>query len=133
MRSFGGADCDTDKYLVVAKVMERLALSTEATQKFDMERFNLRKLSELKVSTQCQIKISNRFAALENFNDREDIKRVWENIKQNIKTTAKGSLGLYIFKQHKSWFDEESSRFLEQKSKLKYSGYRMQTKVMYII
>jgi hypothetical protein len=37
---------------VVAKVMERLAVSTKETQKFDMERFNLRKLNELKVSTQ---------------------------------------------------------------------------------
>jgi hypothetical protein len=37
---------------VVAKDMERLAVSTKATQKFHMERFNLRKLNELKVSTQ---------------------------------------------------------------------------------
>ena len=31
--------------------MERLAVSKNATQKFDMERFNLRKPSELTVST----------------------------------------------------------------------------------
>jgi len=30
---------------VVAKVMERLAKSKQAAQKFDVERFNLRKLS----------------------------------------------------------------------------------------
>jgi len=53
---------------------------------------------------------------LENFNDSEDINRVWENIKENIKTSAKESLGLYVFKQHKSWFDEECSRFLEQEA-----------------
>jgi hypothetical protein len=70
---------------------------------------------------------------LENFYDSEDINRVWENIKENIKTLAKESLGPYVFKEHKSWFDEECSRFLEQKSRLKCSGYTMQTKVMYII
>jgi hypothetical protein len=31
----------------------------------------------------------------------------WENIKQNIKTSFKDSLGLYELKQHKTWFDEK--------------------------
>ena len=37
------------------------------------ERFNLRKLNELEVTKQYQIEISNRFAALENVSDSEDI------------------------------------------------------------
>ena len=43
----GGADCDTDHYLVVAKVRERLAVSKQEAQRFDGGRFNLRKLNEL--------------------------------------------------------------------------------------
>ena len=42
-----GTDCNTDHYLVVTKVKERLAVSKEAAQRFDGERFNLRKLNEL--------------------------------------------------------------------------------------
>jgi len=63
-----------------------------------VERFHLRKLNELEVRKQYQIKISNRFAALKNLNDSEDINRVWENKKYDIKTLGKESLGLYELK-----------------------------------
>jgi len=73
---------------VAAKVKETFTARKEVAQKFDVERFNLRKLSELEVRKQYQIKTSNKFAALENLIDSEDIKKTWKNIKQNIKTSA---------------------------------------------
>ena len=115
---FKGADCDTDHYLLVAKVRESLAGSKQAAQRFDGERFNLRKLNELEVRKH-QIEITNRFTALENVSDDEDIKRAWENIKENIKTSAKESLGLHKFKQHKPWFEEECLGFLDQRKQAK--------------
>jgi hypothetical protein len=59
---------------------------------FDRERFNLRRLNELEVRKQYQMQITDRFAALENLSD-DDINRAWENIKENIKTSAKESPG----------------------------------------
>jgi hypothetical protein len=100
-----GDDCDNDHYLVVAKVRETLAVSKQAAQNFNGERFNGRKLSELEVRKHYQIKISNRFAAIKNLNDSEEIYRAWDNINENIKTSAKGSLGLHKLKQHNPWFD----------------------------
>jgi len=75
VRSSRGADSDIDHYLVIENVRERLAVSKKAAQKFDVGRFNLWKLSEQEIRNQHQIKISNRFAALENLNDRKDINR----------------------------------------------------------
>ena len=91
---FQGTNCIIEHYLVVAKVGENWQTSKQAAQKFDVERVNLRKLSELEVRKHYQINISNKFAPLENLNDSEGISRAWYNIKENTKTSAKESLGL---------------------------------------
>jgi len=56
---------------VAAKVREKLAVSKQAAQKLDGERFDTRKLNELEVRKQYQTEITNRFAALENLSDGE--------------------------------------------------------------
>jgi len=48
---------------------------------------------------------------LENLSDDEDINRAFGNNKENIKTSAKESLGLKELKQHKPWFDEKCLGF----------------------
>jgi len=96
VRSFSRVDCYTNHYLVVAKIRERLAVSKQAAQKFDGERFNLLKLNMLEVRKQYQIEITNRFAALENLSDSEDINRAWENIQEYIKTSTKESRSAQI-------------------------------------
>jgi len=115
---------------VIAKVRERLAVGKQATQRFDRQRFNLRKLNELEVRKQYQIEVTNRFGTLVNLDDDAEVNRTRENIKENIKTTAKESLGLHALKQHKPWFDEECLGFWIKGSGLKCSGYRIQTKAM---
>ena len=100
-----------------ARVRERLAVSKQAAQKFNVKGLNLKKLSDLEVRKLYQIEISNRFAALGNLNDREDINRAWEN------TISKLGLirvfGLYEMQQHKPRVYEEYLRFLDQRKQAK--------------
>jgi hypothetical protein len=48
VRSFRAADCDTDYYLVVAKIRERIEVNKQGSHTFHMERFNLKKLNEVR-------------------------------------------------------------------------------------
>lgn len=44
--------------------------------------------------TRRAVVTGTHLSAMENLNNSEDIKRAWENIKKNIKTSAKESLGV---------------------------------------
>jgi hypothetical protein len=43
-----------------------------------MQRFDLRRLNDAEVKEQYQVKITNRFAAFENFHENVDMNRSWE-------------------------------------------------------
>jgi hypothetical protein len=62
---------------LVANVRERLVVIKQATTYFDGGRMILRQLNELEVRKQYQIEITNKFAAVENIRDGEDINRAW--------------------------------------------------------
>jgi hypothetical protein len=47
---------------VVAQVGDVLSLSNRATQKFDMERFNLKELNETEGKQQFRVRISNELS-----------------------------------------------------------------------
>jgi hypothetical protein len=64
-----------------------------------VERFTLKKLNELEGKEQYGIEISNRFAALENLGPEVDSNTSWEAIRENMKISAKESLGCYELKK----------------------------------
>jgi hypothetical protein len=100
VRSFKAADCDSDHYQVVAKVRKRLAVNKQRSQSFHMERFNLKKLNEIEGKEQYCVEVSNRFAALEDLGADVEINSAWEIIGENIKISAKESLGYFKLKRN---------------------------------
>jgi hypothetical protein len=48
-----------------------------------------------------------------------EINSAWEMIRENIKISAKESLGYFELKQHKPWSDEGCSKLLDQRKQAK--------------
>jgi hypothetical protein len=84
-----------------------------------MERFNLQKLNEIEGKEQYHVEVSNRFAALEDLDAEVEINCAQEMIRENIKISAKHSLGYFELKKHKPWFDEGCSKLLDQRKQAK--------------
>ena len=54
-----------------------------------------------------------------NLKDSEKINRAWENVKENIKTSARESSDMYELKQRNRKFEEECLVFLDHRKQAK--------------
>jgi hypothetical protein len=101
VQSFRAADCDTDHYLAVAKVGERLAANKQRLHRCHMQRLNLKKLNEVAGKEEHRVEVSNRFPAMEDY----IINSAWEIIREYIK--------------HKPRFNDGCSKLLDQRKQAK--------------
>jgi hypothetical protein len=115
--------------LVVVKVRERLSVGKRMVKKMDVERFNLKQSNEEEVKKQYHITIKNKFAALENLDDNGDINRAWKTIRENIRISAKESIGLCEPKSYKPWFDEERLKLVNRRKRAKLKRLQDQSEV----
>jgi hypothetical protein len=56
---------------------------------------------------------------LEDLDTEVEINSAWEMIRENIKISAKESLGYFELKKHKPWFDDGCSELLYQRKQAK--------------
>jgi hypothetical protein len=91
--------------------------------------FNLKKLNDVKGKEQVHVEVSNMFAVLGDSEAEVVINSAWETIKENIKISAKESLGYFELKKHKPWFDEGCSKLLYQRKQAKLQILQQTSKI----
>ena len=78
-----GADYDTDHYLVVMTIRERLSLKKGIKQYLVADRYNLNKLVDHETRKDYQIDVANRFSALEGL-EISSVDDTWVKIRDSI-------------------------------------------------
>ncbi|KAJ4433345.1 hypothetical protein ANN_15604 [Periplaneta americana] len=122
IRTFRDADCNSDHYLVIGELRERLSVAKRVEQQVNITKFNILKLKDEEAKQNYQVEISNRFATLESSDEVEkelDVNSVWKNIRDSIKIAAEQSIGYYETKKKKPWFDEDCCMVVERRKQTK--------------
>ncbi|KAJ4427240.1 hypothetical protein ANN_24858 [Periplaneta americana] len=117
-----GTDCNSDHYLVIGELRERLSVAKRVVQQVNISRFNIQKLKDEETKQRYQVEISNRFETLRSSDEVEkelDVNSVCENIRVSIKIAAEQSIVYYETKEKKPWFDEDCCMVVERREQAK--------------
>jgi hypothetical protein len=60
------------------------------------------------------VEISKTSATLESLDCNFDLSNVWESIRENIKTLAKGNHGYHSLDHNELWFGDECSKLIDK-------------------
>ena len=118
------ADCDSDHCLVIATVKEKVFLTnrTNQTGRTQAEIFDTEKLKDGEVRNSYQVLVSNKFSALENLDEVEnieDVNKIWGTMREKIISSAKESIGFVGKIKNKPWFDDECADLVKQRQQAK--------------
>jgi hypothetical protein len=121
VRSYRGADIDSDHHLVIAEVQMKVARvkhnHDSKTRKMDYQ-----KLHDQDTKDHFTLEHRNRFALLENGFIRQevdtDVNTKWKQIKELYTDTAQEVLG-YKIKTKKTWMLHNSWELIKERKKLK--------------
>jgi hypothetical protein len=116
VRSFRGANCDSDHYLVVAKVRQRLSTINNINT-FKKTRWNTDKISENNEERKkYQDQLNEKLRTIENENSLS-VPDLWENIQNSVKTVAEDVIGKTTCNSNdQEWYDQECRDATEAKN-----------------
>ena len=123
VRSLRGPDADTDHFLVKAKVRARVSMQKNYTT-VPKIKWNTDKLSEESTNKRY---IQCLDSQLELAEESEDIDNSWQTINKAITKAADNVLGKQPKNKHKTWFDEECKKILEERNRARQSVLQRRT------
>ncbi|XP_073814500.1 uncharacterized protein [Musca autumnalis] len=113
VRSFRGANIDSDHYLVAAKVRTRLNVAnkarTDTTRKLDIAKLQTQQIATA-YSTQLTQLLNDSASRPDN------ISAQWQNIAHSMQTAAKSVLGYQRPPPKNPWYDQECRAATEEKN-----------------
>ncbi|KAJ4442477.1 hypothetical protein ANN_04063 [Periplaneta americana] len=106
--TFRETNCNSEHYLVIGELRERLSVAKRVEQQANISRSNILKLKDEETKQRYQVEISNRFAALATSDDTEEELDL-----------SRACIGYHETKKKKPWFDEDCSTVVDRRKQAK--------------
>lgn len=121
VRSFRGADCDTDHYCTIAKLKAKLKTGgTAKTQK--MEHLDTEKLQDKTIKNNFQAQLANRLSVLQTLDDDDKLENLddqWRELAMAVKDASEVGIGYKPQQKNKQWFDEDCASAVVTRKKVR--------------
>lgn len=112
VRSYRGADADSDHFLVIAD-MKQVVPDIQKNRRKTRKLYNLQKLKDEKTMTKLQQEISEQ---LETEPCNTNIQEEWKKLETVMKEKTEAILGVKKEEKRKAWFDEECEKVLKERN-----------------
>lgn len=125
VRSFRGADADSDHFLVVAKIAQQRP-TFRNPKCGTVRRFSVRDLKDREVAEKIQKEIE---IGLRMTPEPENIGEEWNQIEKIIVGSLQGSMGKARKQQNRDWFDEQCRKSLADRNGARLNMLEQNTEV----
>ena len=112
-----GADVGSDHHLLIAKF--RLRLKRLPTPPRRNRPFAVMKLKEPMMTKQFQLEIQNRFQALAEPDEDDEVEDRWTNLKCALTASAETVIGRRRGSQKEQWIQDKSWRLIDERKRMK--------------
>ena len=112
VRSYRGANIDSDHYLVVAKVRARISIAKCEKQQ-EVVGYNIEALKSTDVSENFARAVASK---LENIQTTDSVEECWNQCSSALTSSAADVLGPVHRRPKKEWFDAECRRAVQEKN-----------------
>lgn len=112
VRSYRGANIDSDHYLVIAKLRARIS-AAKCEKQQEIKGYNLEALKSVTTSTEYARTVTQK---LENVQTNQTVEEHWKQCSAAITASAAEVLGPIHRRPRKEWFDDECKRAIQEKN-----------------
>lgn len=116
VRSYRGANMDTDHYLVVTRVRAKINMCKYNLKKDEIERCNIEKIKQPKTKREYDQQIKLLCSQIGNKMER-NIEEEWTSLEEILKLSADEKIGYMEKNKRNRWFDTECEQATNEKNR----------------
>ena len=113
VRTFRGANVDSDHFLVVLKLRHKINKSFHKRREQKTKKLDVEQLKKTEISSNYKKELRNRIPSNEEI---APIENAWQDLKQIIDEASRKAIPEYQAKKRNEWFDEECRIITEKKN-----------------